>query len=237
MTEKPDPAFDWGYALRELAIVFLGVLVALAVDNWNERRVERVREREYLARLADDVVRDSAFVATILPLLARKDSALQRIAPVVRRHTTVIPDTLAFLTDLSLGGAAGLAGVRIATRVTFADLESTGNLRLIRDASVRSAIVAHYTEAVAAESRIEGRRSQYALTVHRLQPAELRDRFSLEAVEPFGLQRIFSRVTTEEFEDLLNQEINYSIFARATLEQFAGATNEVLARLRAAARK
>ena len=33
---------DWKYAIGELFIVVAGVLLALAIDQWNERRLERL---------------------------------------------------------------------------------------------------------------------------------------------------------------------------------------------------
>jgi drug/metabolite transporter (DMT)-like permease len=41
---------DWSYALGELLIVTLGVLIALAVNNWNNERLERAQERDVVAR-------------------------------------------------------------------------------------------------------------------------------------------------------------------------------------------
>lgn len=35
---------DWGYALGELIIVTAGVLIALAIDEWNSDRLNRVDE-------------------------------------------------------------------------------------------------------------------------------------------------------------------------------------------------
>ena len=34
---------NWKYALGELLIIVLGVLIALGVDNWKEERKERER--------------------------------------------------------------------------------------------------------------------------------------------------------------------------------------------------
>lgn len=52
---------NWRRLLAELVIVAVavGVGVALAVDNWNEVRKERVAERDYLRGIAADL-EDSA---------------------------------------------------------------------------------------------------------------------------------------------------------------------------------
>ena len=37
---------DWSYAIGELFIVTIGVLVALAIGEWNNERMERAEEFE-----------------------------------------------------------------------------------------------------------------------------------------------------------------------------------------------
>ena len=49
---------DWSYALGELLIVTVGVLIALAVNNWNNERSERAQERDLVARLIADIEGD-----------------------------------------------------------------------------------------------------------------------------------------------------------------------------------
>ena len=47
-------------ALLEFAVIVLGVLVALGVDQWNGSRQDRARETDYLGRLAADLRLDTA---------------------------------------------------------------------------------------------------------------------------------------------------------------------------------
>ncbi len=42
---------DWPYAIGELIIVVAGVLIALAVDQWNSDRMARVEEGEIIEQL------------------------------------------------------------------------------------------------------------------------------------------------------------------------------------------
>lgn len=46
------------YALGEIALVVLGILIALQINNWNEERVEQNQIREYALSLVDDLQRD-----------------------------------------------------------------------------------------------------------------------------------------------------------------------------------
>ena len=45
---------DWKYAIGELLIVTLGVLVALYVDQWNTDRLLKLEEVDYIERLLEE---------------------------------------------------------------------------------------------------------------------------------------------------------------------------------------
>ena len=46
------------YAIGEILLVVIGILIALQVDNWNEQREQRQTARRYLASLIEDVTAD-----------------------------------------------------------------------------------------------------------------------------------------------------------------------------------
>src|SRR6185437_3524936 len=45
---------DWTAVVVELLIVVLGVFIGLQVNNWNEARIDRALEQQYIQRLHDD---------------------------------------------------------------------------------------------------------------------------------------------------------------------------------------
>jgi hypothetical protein len=46
------------YAIGEIALVVIGILIALQINNWNEDRLDRKKEREYLAAMLSDLRED-----------------------------------------------------------------------------------------------------------------------------------------------------------------------------------
>ena len=46
------------FLFSEFLIIVLGVLVALAVDNWNSNRMDLATERDYVERLAEEIKAD-----------------------------------------------------------------------------------------------------------------------------------------------------------------------------------
>lgn len=224
-----------GHHVSELVIIILGVLIALAVDQWNDGRRERGLEAAYLEALEGDLRSDSVRYADLfLPALATKDSALSAIAPVIR-GAPLRGDTLAFLSTVALGGRLGSAQpTGLARRTTFDELIATGNLSLIRAPSLRAALVDHYNQDQIQASRLKARVPDYPMAVHAYYPAELRGERAPGDVRAFGLRRAVEGFRSPQFEAVMDQEFNYMYLARAVMQSMADETNELLRRVESA---
>jgi len=53
------------YAIGEILLVVVGILIALQINNWNEERIEQQQIREYALNLASDIQRDMVMIETI----------------------------------------------------------------------------------------------------------------------------------------------------------------------------
>ena len=131
---------NWTYAVGEVLLIVIGVSIALAVNAWNERRLDRIAEREYLCRLHEDFSNDvgrldrfadriETKAATLRDLLLETDEAL------------MARDTAGFSRDLDRSDTVSLTWVQTAT---FDDLRSTGNLALIRSTSLRAELAEYF---------------------------------------------------------------------------------------------
>jgi len=49
------------YAIGEIALVVIGILIALQINNWNQERKNKVLEREYVLRLKDEMKENLVF--------------------------------------------------------------------------------------------------------------------------------------------------------------------------------
>lgn len=55
---KQPLRLDWKYALTEIALIFVGITLAIAFNNWNERRKLKTIERKILAEIRDEILID-----------------------------------------------------------------------------------------------------------------------------------------------------------------------------------
>jgi len=153
-----------GRLLAEFAIIVLGVLVALGVDDWRSRRAEMVRELYFLEGLATDLRADLAdFEAAGANAQMRAAAALfvlDELGGPMPVDTAVLPignsqpsrfapDSLApvprDLTD-ALQRLASVANFDFST-ATYQELLSTGEFAVIRSDALRRGISAYYSFA------------------------------------------------------------------------------------------
>jgi hypothetical protein len=70
---------DWFTVFVETMIVVLGVFLGLQVNNWNDARLERSREKLFLDYLAEDLNADIGVIEGVINSTNRRLSALQTV--------------------------------------------------------------------------------------------------------------------------------------------------------------
>ena len=141
-SDAPRPRWDWRGGARwfgaEFLVVVTGVLVALAVGAWWQGRQDAAREAAYLGQLAADLretERAAADADTFLRPVDRAGSllwlAFYRAAPPPR-------DSLLAWAERAMWTST----VRPVTGTAEA-LVATGDLALVRDDSLRTAVTAY----------------------------------------------------------------------------------------------
>ena len=158
---------DWSYAIGELAIVTVGVLIALAVGQWNADRLARAEEANYILRISGDLNKDIELLTSRLQALEQKANSLARISEQLDRGS--IDDNERFLQDVVIGANYGWNQGR-ANRATYDDLLGSGNLGLIADQEIRLSIADYYKEFEEGDRRIEERETDYPGATYRLIP-------------------------------------------------------------------
>jgi hypothetical protein len=72
-------SFRWffSYAIGELLLVIVGILIALQLNSWNTERLEKNRTQEYVQALVQDLKQD---MEMLVPILQEMDNVQARIA-------------------------------------------------------------------------------------------------------------------------------------------------------------
>ena len=201
------------WLIAETFVVVLGILIALGLDDYRSELAERRLALEYVQRIQKDVNRDLSYIATYwYPRLKAKRRALESIAPVVRGKSPIPDDIWKFLSEVSIGGVMGTSATAWYTDTTFQDIRATGNLRLIKDPTIRAEISEYYEGMESETLRIERRFTSYVSFVHSVMPVELRDDIDLDAIEDYGVDYALQRLLSDEFRNLVNQEYNLLLF-------------------------
>jgi uncharacterized protein DUF6090 len=131
------------YAIGEIILVVIGILIALSINNWNQERKDRILEKEYLTRLKEDIKFDISWINTyVLDRYKRKVESLEN-GKAYYQGNYVIKDTLQFLKNIGYGGVFGFASLNL-NKNTYNELISTGNLRKIKSNKLRTEIVNYY---------------------------------------------------------------------------------------------
>ena len=141
------------YALGEIVLVVVGILIALQIDNWNDDRLDRKREQEYLSSMLIDLQEDVERIDQANEgndfLLARIDELLELLARP--------PEDVSQLRQIFLHSVVYTYWYLRAdfSELTMSQLRYSGDLQLIRDKAIRDAMLDY-------EQGVEACRHQYA---------------------------------------------------------------------------
>ena len=67
------------YAIGEIVLVVIGILIALSINNWNEKRKDRIIENQILDEMLISLKSDKGTFEMLEKRLIDKDSAIQKV--------------------------------------------------------------------------------------------------------------------------------------------------------------
>ncbi len=67
------------YAIGEIILVVIGILIALSINNWNESRKQSISEKEFITSVKNDLKQDKAFIQLIAELIKPRIEAYKAI--------------------------------------------------------------------------------------------------------------------------------------------------------------
>lgn len=129
---------NWRYALGELAIVVVGILIALWLNGWWGERLERREEHQALLRLQDALQADRTQLLSVIEHHERQQSSTQALLRAMEPGAS--PMTPAELTTHF--NWALVSWTFNPSDGVLQDLLNSGRLHLIQNARLRSRLAA-----------------------------------------------------------------------------------------------
>ncbi len=120
------------YAIGEIVLVVIGILIALQINEWNDHRKEIALENEYYCRLLEDVQLDKEQMENLIQLAEdRLVASNQSIRLLIDEKS----EKIAIATQIKLATKAIYSDFE-PNNSAYQDLKSGANLNIITDKSV-----------------------------------------------------------------------------------------------------
>lgn len=228
----PETRLSLRRAAGEFAVIVLGVLVALAADAWNDRRLDRAEEREYLERLHTALQEDTAQYQFILNWMDRKEAGLRRVDELLSSPTAIVQDSEDFASHLAAAQNFGWNVGPLGARATFEDLRSSGKLGLLREVDLRNRLIEYYGRTESEDRRIEARRTDFPRIAYRFVPAvRTTEPGRFGASERVGVKdpnALLQTLRASALSDHVQAELNRTLFIRGSISDLQTNATQLL---------
>jgi hypothetical protein len=141
------------YAIGEIVLVVIGILIAVQINNWNESRKSDNQETLYLERLLLENKQDLLTFAKSIEDLKKGNQSIRELAAALNNNQVHDSVLLNSVRDYLIYGCH--YPFFNPSTSTFEDLSSTGNLGVIKDTELRDLIVSHYAKYKYTNSNFE----------------------------------------------------------------------------------
>lgn len=138
------------YAIGEIVLVVIGILIALSINNWNETRKAKIKSIEYHTRLVED--------------LNRTIKTSQNLNETAHKVLTAIKNTVDLLISKKTPSAQELEEIdyaliwvlrfnyQFSEQSTFEEMKSNGELSLIYNIETRNNLVNFHEYTVSVDA-------------------------------------------------------------------------------------
>ncbi len=139
------------YAIGEIVLVVIGILIALQINNWNEQRKANLLEADYYCRLLEDIKQDNI---QIKALIVRSQDRLKASNQAVRLLQGRNPKSIEVAHQIDLSIKAIFTDFQ-PNNSAFEDLKSGANLSIIKDKNIIKALNTYFNSIESLKSVIQ----------------------------------------------------------------------------------
>lgn len=194
------------YALGEIILVVIGIMIALQINNWNQNRLDSITETKYLDRIVKELNLNNQFNKSLITDRFFKKIEGLKLAKEYCENKLFVTDTLDFLNSVSYGCVFS-GGYNFGTRSSYDELINTGNLQLIRKDTLKNKIAEYYDYISIIGERVKVYSSEFSIYTSELLPFDSENPDYITKSDQFKMMESFK---TLEFEKLINLELSYA---------------------------
>ena len=129
------------YAIGEIVLVVIGILIALQINNWNENSKNKRLETNYLIRISKDLESDILEFDKAIRLAQERNDRVIFLQDVIENPELLRDSTDYFVQSIIVAGYTYLPTI---SNHSFEELKSSGRLSLIQDETLRILIAKYY---------------------------------------------------------------------------------------------
>jgi len=129
------------YAIGEIVLVMVGILLALQVNNWNENLKNKSMETDYLIRIFQDLDDDLAAFEITNEVAQSRNKRILFLQQAINDSNQAIKSSDYFINSIIQAGWTFEPSI---SDYTFEELKSSGRLVLIQNKDLRTSLSKYY---------------------------------------------------------------------------------------------
>ena len=131
------------YAIGEIALVMIGILLALQVSNWNNEIADVRTEKDYLQRLVTELNENIVYYKEVRRRFLVEEERLNRILSLWQGNEAIVPDSTQYMEDFL---APSNIHLWYNEPVTWTQLIQTGDLKVLKNREIVIEIFQYYSQ-------------------------------------------------------------------------------------------
>ncbi len=131
---------NWRYALGEILIVIIGITIAFSLNKWAQNKQQESQKQQYLVNLKSELEADKEALENNVEQLRIKMATVDKIIPVLGGD-----DNNAKMAVINGIFSVSRLSNFSANDITYHTLINSGDLKLLDDFALKTAIQRHYS--------------------------------------------------------------------------------------------
>ncbi len=212
------------YAIGEILLVVIGILIALQINTWNQGRIERNNESLYLLSIVSELESNNEINKKVFwSRFEKKLNGLNQ-AKTFAEDRLEVKDPVKFIHTVTYG-AVSSGGYDMGDDFVYEELVSSGNMNLLSDGKIKSAVIDYYANLKARENRLTIHSTDFLSFISGIRPF---DSDNPNNMSQYDQDEAMVAFKTDEFRKMVDSEISYTYKLRDYLILQEQKANEII---------